>query len=79
MSRSVVTLVTHSCRPAQARRKHCSQAVFQEGEDWGDGRYLLQIKEGIDFSINRQNADADKILGMVPVQNLNPDMLEQRG
>lgn len=51
---------------------------FKKIEDWGDGRFLLQVKSGIDFSINRQNADAAKILGMTPVQDLNPDVLKER-
>jgi hypothetical protein len=48
---------------------------FKKIEDWGDGRLLLQVKPGIDFTLNRQNADAAKLLGMVAVQDLNPDIL----
>jgi hypothetical protein len=47
---------------------------FKRIEDWGDGRLLLQVKPGIDFTLNRQNADAAKVLGMVPVQELNPEV-----
>jgi hypothetical protein len=51
---------------------------FKKTEDWEDDRLLLQVKNGIDFTINRHNADAAKMLGMVPVQDLNPDMLKNR-
>jgi hypothetical protein len=51
---------------------------FKKTENWGNDRLLLQIKNGIDFTINRHNADAAKILGMVPVQGLNPDLIKNR-
>jgi hypothetical protein len=54
------------------------QRYFKKVEDWGDGRLLLQIGTGIDFSLNRAQTDAAKILGMVPVQDLNPDVIKNR-
>lgn len=51
---------------------------FKKVQDWGDGRLLLQVKSGIDYTINRQNADAAKLLGMRAVQELNPDLLREK-
>ena len=51
---------------------------FMKVEDWGDGRLLLQVKTGIDYTINRQNADAAKLLGVTAVQDLNPDVMREK-
>lgn len=66
--------------PLQVRElaKHIGDVAlsryFTKVEDWGDGRLLLQVKPGIDYSINRQNTDAAALLGTTAVQNLNPDV-----
>jgi hypothetical protein len=46
---------------------------FRHFEQWKDGRYLLQVRNGLDAMLGREYTDAAAILGMTAVQDLNPD------
>lgn len=51
---------------------------FKHFEQWKNGRYLLQVRNGLDAMLGREYSDAAAILGMTAVQDLNPDMMKQR-
>jgi hypothetical protein len=43
---------------------------FNKFEQWEDGWFLLQIKNGIDFYVRQRSVDAAKVLGMIAIDEI---------